>query len=45
MSTKSLVQDKQYELVRRNKRTGQIETVVYTGNIKQKPTGWRIKQK
>lgn len=33
---------KQYELERKDPKTGFRETVVYTGNIANKPKGWKI---
>lgn len=35
---------KQYELERRNPDTGFKETVIYTGSLKNKPKGWKVKK-
>lgn len=33
---------KQYEITRKNPKTGFKETTVYTGSLRNKPTGWKV---
>lgn len=40
----STVKPQQYLLGRKNRRTGYLETVVYTGALRQKPAGWSLLQ-
>lgn len=34
-----------YLLTRKNPKTGFTETIVYTGNLKNKPKGWKVVNK
>lgn len=34
-----------YEISRINPQTGFKETIIYTGNIRNKPKGWKIENK
>lgn len=33
---------KQYSLERKNPKTGFNESIIYTGNLKNKPKGWKV---
>lgn len=42
MTRKSIVPNRQYLLTRKNPRTGFQETLVYEGELRQKPQGWKL---
>jgi hypothetical protein len=36
------MKDSKYILERKNPQTGFKETIVYTGNLRDKPKGWKV---
>jgi hypothetical protein len=42
MSRQAIVSGRVYLLARKNPRTGFTETIVYTGSLRQKPSGWKV---
>jgi hypothetical protein len=36
------MKDTKYVLERKNPKTGFKQTIVYTGNLTQKPKGWKV---
>lgn len=38
---KALVSNHKYQISRKNKQ-GYIETIVYTGSLRNKPKGWKV---
>ena len=37
--------NKKYLIKKRDVKTGFMQTIVYTGNIKNKPKGWKISKR
>lgn len=33
---------KQYEIEKKDKKTGFMERIIYTGNLRNKPKGWKV---
>ena len=42
MGSKALVKNEGHTLIRKNRRTGQVERTTYVGALKNKPTGWMV---
>lgn len=44
MGNRALVKDQVHTIVRKNPRTGHTERIRFVGDLRTKPTGWRVEK-